>query len=275
MIELQNLAKSFETLLGSNDFHVYWDAMTEPERDSKITPCTLQASRVPFALNNLDAETLNIKLTFDLLLIPTTERDRKAKIIREKLLGWVKLDVIQLETEMDGDTYEKTYTCDAFFSQMPPLADPRPDTGIIIQQVTMQGTMLVSSNTSGMLTANRVDTYIDDFKMNVLGYGATVGKGAENVLNLSAGATRAEMLSLTNSNVFAFTLLFANSLKDKEFISILEGGEEKDGINTTYKVQRTYPDGTTYTNVCKLVDGTLNHQAGAFLYYTLTFQKIE
>ena len=258
-IDLEKLATVITYTLGADKFAVYSNGMVAPQYDGRI-PGVLQATRIPFALENAPAETLDIKLVFDMPSSPQTLKEEMLKVLTEKLLGWVTFEV-------DG------YRCDAFLSHQLPN-DPRADTGTILQQFIITGTMLVVKQDSGVLTSNRIKTYIDDIELQVISYAPSLQKGAENVLNLSEDKTTPNTTAISNSNTYALTILFTGTTKEMEFVGACEGEGETDGINGIYTLKRIYPNGYSYINVVKLMEATLAHNAGAFITLTLRFQKV-
>lgn len=268
MISLVTLAEKYQQLLGE-DFYVVWNANTAPEESTR-TVTTLQATRIPFGLGNVGAETLNVKLTFDLLLIPLEERNRRAEIIKG-LLGWNSFDVTETYTDEDGE-YTVTYNCDSFLEQKQPLSEPRPDLGILIQQLTVEGTILLCENTTGILTSNRIKTYLDGEELKVITYEAQIDKGADSNLKLSAGEVLPETAMISKTNSYVMSVLYTGTAIEKALLLEIEG--EAAEINTAHELTRIYPDGTIITNFCKLANGKSNHQAGAFFTLSLSFVKV-
>ena len=88
MIEMQYLAAAFNRLLGTDEFAVWLHTNINPDRDGEKTTCTLLVQREPFALGNIDAESVRVTLTFDLKIQPGPElaAARLAKI--KDILGW-------------------------------------------------------------------------------------------------------------------------------------------------------------------------------------------
>lgn len=268
MINLVTLAKKYQEILG-DDFLVVWNANTAPEESTR-TVTTLQATRIPFGLGNVGAETLNVKLTFDLLLIPVDERNRRAEIIKG-LLGWNSFDVTETYTDEDGD-YTVTYNCDSFLEQKQPLSDPRPDLGILIQQLTVEGTILLCENTTGILTSNRIKTLLNDEELRVITYEAQIDKSPDSNLKLSEGAVEPEIAMISKTNSYVMSVLYTGTEIEKALLLTTEG--EAADINQTYELVRIYPDGTYISNICKLANAKVNHQAGAFFTLSLSFVKV-
>lgn len=79
MIDLQYLATAINRIVGANDFAVFLNTNVAPGEDGR-TAVTLSATRVPFGFTTeeIDAESLNITLTFDLSASNVSARDQGA-----------------------------------------------------------------------------------------------------------------------------------------------------------------------------------------------------
>ena len=101
MIELQYLATEFNKLLGTSDFLVYLNTNKTPDDTNPKTICTLVGTRLPFAIADADAETINVTITCDLIVSDTETRDKRLSMIKG-ILGWQSF---QLKTPEGGETY--------------------------------------------------------------------------------------------------------------------------------------------------------------------------
>lgn len=261
MIEMQYLAAAFNRLLGTDDFAVWLHTNINPDRDGEKTTCTLLVQREPFALGNIDAESVRVTLTFDLKIQPEPElaAARLAKI--KDILGWQSFQI---------QTPDGAYNADSFLEMQQP-GMPRIDTGCKIQQFTVSGTALIASATLGALVSNRVKTFINDVEVLVVSAQPSLSKGADEVFDLSDGNTMTDMQEISRANTYGFTLLYRGTETDKMFIKLIEGGES-DALNTTFALRRIYPD-FEMTHTVKLESGLVTQQAGAFLLYQLNFKK--
>ena len=265
MIELQYLATEYNKLLGTSDFLVFLNTNKIPDDSNPKTICTLLALRMPFAINDADAETINVTITCDLIASDTEIRDKRLAMIKG-ILGWVGF---QIHTP-DGEIYN----CDSFLEQQP-SGNPRIDSGVMIQQITITGTCLVSNAQTGALVSNRIQTFINDDEVKrVLGT-PTIQKGTDDVFNLSDTTSLTELFTISRTNTVEYTILYRGLDIDKTFIKILEG--ETDEIDQLFTVKRIYPwnPDYTFTNTMKLTGGNIIHQAGAFLTYHIILQKVE
>lgn len=264
MIELQYLATEYNKLLGTSDFAVYLNTNKVPDDTSPKTICTLTALRMPFAISNAGAETLNITITCDLIVSDTETRDRRLSMIKD-ILGWRAFQIKTPEGEI--------YNCDSFLEQQPP-SSPRVDTGVMIQPITVSGSCLVANAGLGALVSNRVKTFINDMEITVVAASPSLQKGTDDVPDLSGDTSLTELREISRTNTAEYSVLFCGSEIDKTFIKIIEG--ETDGLNQIYTVKRVYPFNPDYTitNAMKLTGGSITQQAGAFLLYRLIFQKV-
>lgn len=265
MIELQYLATEYNKLLGTSDFAVYLNTNKVPDDTNPKTICTLTALRMPFAISDAKSETINITITCDLIVSDTETRDRRLSMIKD-ILGWTAFQINTPEGE--------TYNCDSFLEQQP-ASSPRVDTGVMIQQIVISGTCLVADVSAGAVVSNRVKTFINDEEITIVSASPTLQKGTDDVLELSGNVSLTELYEISRTNSSEYTILFRGSSIDKTFIKIIEG--ETDELNQTYTVKRVYPFGPDYTitNTMKLIGGSITQQAGAFLLYRVTLQKVK
>lgn len=178
MIELQYLATEYNKLLGTSDFLVFMNTNKIPQETDK-TICTLVGTRLPFAISDADAETVNVTITCDLALKNTAVRDRRLSMIKG-ILGWTSF---QIKTP-DGETYN----CDSFLEQQPPLS-PRIDTGDMIQQIVVTGTCLITNIQSGAVVSNRVKTFINDEEITLISGNPTIQR-ERTIISIFRGKAR-------------------------------------------------------------------------------------
>ena len=261
MIDMKYLAAAFNRLLGTEDFAVWLDTNINPDRDGDKTTCTLLVQREPFALGNIDAESVLITLTFDLKIQPETEvaAARLAKI--KEVLGWQSFQV---------QTPDGAYNVDSFLEMQQP-GMPRIDTGCKIQQFTVSGTALIASASLGALVSNRVKTFINNVEVLVVSAQPSLSKGTDEVFDLSGSNTMTDTQEISRANTSGYTILYRGSDIDKTLVKLIEGGES-DALNTTFTLRRVYPD-FEVTHTVKLESGIVTQQAGAFLLYQVNFKK--
>ena len=262
-LQLQYMANWIERFLGPEDFEVLLNQRIPPNTTDRIT-ATLQATRVPFGIDNVEVENLNVKLTFDLQLFPVERRYRLMSKI-QSLLGWQHFQV----TDIDSGV---TFNCDAFLEQQQPFSDPRADTGTFIQQFVVSGTCYVASTDSGAIIANRVITMLNNETLHVVSCAPEYNKGVDENLCLSEGATRPQVRCINRVNRVTLTLLYTGAEIENKLIEIFEGGEEgTDGINTEFVYKRIYPH-AAYIQRVKLISGHVVNTAGTLLQLTATFE---
>ena len=262
MIELQYLATEFNKLLGTSDFLVYLNTNKTPDDTNPKTICTLVGTRLPFAIADADAETINVTITCDLIVSDTETRDRRLAMIKG-ILGWQSFQIKTPEGE--------TYNCDSFLEQQPPLS-PRVDSGVMIQQIVVTGTCLVANASSGTIVSNRVNTFIDDDEITLISASPSLQKGTDDNFNLSGAGTLTEMDEISRAVTAEYTVLYRGKDIDKAFIKIIEG--ETASLNQIYTVRRVYP-GFEVEKAMKLTGGSIVQQAGAYLFYRINMQQVE
>ena len=262
MIELQYLATEFNKLLGTSDFLVYLNTNKTPDDTNPKTICTLVGTRLPFAIADADAETINVTITCDLIVSDTETRDMRLSMIKG-ILGWQSFQITTPEGE--------TYNCDSFLEQQPPLS-PRVDSGIMIQQIVVTGTCLVANATSGAIVSNRVNTFIDDEEITLVSGTPSLQKGTDDNFNLSGTSTLTEMDEISRAVTAEYTVLYRGKDIDNAFIKIIEGNTAS--LNQIYTVRRVYP-GFEVEKSMKLTGGSIVHQAGAYLIYRINLQQVE
>lgn len=263
MIELQYLATEFNRQFGADDFEIHLNSNVRPDDSNPRTICTMLAQRVPFALRDVDSETLQLTFTFDLILSDLATRDSRLSIIKN-MLGWRSF---QVQTP-DGEVYN----VDSFLEQQP--ADlPRYDTGVTIQQIVVTGTGLVAAASLGALVSNRIATYIDGVPVKVISAQPGLSKGSDNILDLSGDSTLTEIREISRQPSLQLTLLYMGSSVENTLLHLIED-DSGDELNQLFTVTRVYPAFTS-TKQMKLVSGVIIEQAGAYLTYQLVLQKQE
>ena len=262
MIELQYLATEYNKLLGTSDFLVFLNTNKIPDDANPKTICTFVGLRLPFAIADADAETINVTITCDLIVSDTETRDKRLAMIKD-ILGWKSFQIVTPEGE--------TYNCDSFLEQQPPLS-PRVDSGIMIQQIVVTGTCLVANAASGAIVSNRVYTFIDDEELTLVSATPAIQKGTDNNFNLSGDSTLTELDEISRAVTAEYTVLYRGKDVDKAFIKIIEG--ETGTLNQIYTVRRVYP-GFEIEQAMKLTGGSVIHQAGAYLMYRINLQIVE
>lgn len=261
MIELQYLSTEFNKILGTNDFELYLNTSPISYSGSK-TVCTLVALRMPFALGDVDSETLQLTFTFDLTVSDLEIRDRRLALIKE-ILGWKSFQVKTPAGE--------TYNCDSFLEQQP-AGMPRVDTGAKIQQIVVTGTCLVAVAGLGAVVSNRVRTEINGDLVRVIAANTTLSKATNESYDLTAQNTLTDVREVSRSNIAEYTLLYMGLPADRAFIRLIEG--ENGDLNKTFIVRRFYLD-FEIEHTMKFLSGSILDQAGSYLIYKVTLQKVE
>jgi len=268
MINLQYVAEAFNKLLGTNDYIVYLDTnFTPQENDTSRTLCVMTASRNPQALGGaIDSETLTLSFAFD-IRITDREEAAKRKAGIASILGWRSFQI----TTPEDEVYDINSWVD-----LSPAEPARVDEGEFMQILPANGTALVSNHSVGATVSNRIRTYINDEEVTVMSYTSALVKGTDELVDLSDDDYQIEPQEISRTNTADITILYTGSEIDNYFRTLIESGTDSAGneqMNKTYEVARSYPD-TTITNTMALTEATTIAQAGAYMYYKLTFRKV-
>ena len=261
MIDLQYLATAINRIVGANDFAVFLNTNVAPGEDGR-TAVTLSATRVPFGFTTeeIDAESLNITLTFDLSASNVSARDKALFDIKNTLLGWRSFTVEQPE----GDTY----AVECFLEQQAP-ASPYVDSGGITQQIVVSGNVLITNVECGAVVGNNVGVYIDDVKLLKAQRGGGMQGAGENNLLLSDGGTLPQNQIVSRTHTTQLNCIYTGKAIENEFLKIAEGCAQD--VNKIYTYRIEYPAFTISVPV-KIQAVSVTDGAGVFLQYTLTLQ---
>lgn len=276
LLDLRYLASYYGTLLGSS-YRVELNSLEYPERREGITVVTVQAERVPFAVENVNAETLRVQLNFRL------NTKRKAIVLADiaKLLGSRNFEIeTYRENESGEETADKAFTLYSFLDMPSPLNSPEVDTGAIMVTYEVRGTILVTQKGCGAVVSNAIVTELstqpidgaiaNERRIAVLSCQVTNAKSLEPYVETDC--VRMKTVEKARSCAYAISAIcLGNSIDRKlcEDIEILgEGGEQ------IYYVRRTYPSGAVVTKRCLLTEGTLLEQAGAYSQIAITLQEV-
>lgn len=264
MIDLQYLATAINRIVGTNDFAVSLNTNGASAGDGR-TVVTLAATRVPFGFTTeeIDAESLNITLTFDLTAKDLTKRDKSLFAIKNTLLGWRSFTVEQPE----GDAY----AVECFLEQQAP-ASPYTDSGGITQQIVVSGTVLIRNIECGAVIGNNVGIYLDDVKLLKAQRGGGMQGAGENNLPLSESGTLLQNRIVSRTHTAQLTCIYTGKPIEKEFLKIAEGCAQD--VNKIYTYRVEYPALTIVAPV-KIQAVSITDGAGVFLQYTLTLQTTE
>lgn len=264
MINLEYLAYAFNEILGKDKYLVYLFTNAAPVDTQGRNVVSLNVLRVPFGYTNeeLDAESLNCTLTFDL---PCDQygkvRDRALAKIEEKLLGRQVFNIRQ----PDG----KTYTVNTFFEMQPP-GPPRLDGGIM-QQIVVSGRALVQNAECKALVGNDVKISINGTQLLKVSNSATTQVGTDSNVRLSENITLAETYGITRASTKTIEFLYIGKPIEDVFLQIAEGANFD--LNEEYEYKAVYPT-FELTMPFKLLSVDVTLGLGVYVQYKLTIQQI-
>lgn len=285
MIEIRALAKYFEEHLGTQDYVIEPSSFEFlQDDDDKRTPGTLQVNRIPFAIEGVDCETMNIVLALAPVINTTLQKDKVMSDVK-KLLGYVSGVVIQNYEDTNGNIKDTvTYKVKSFLELTRPINPPSLGADMRTEY-TLQGSLLVSKVGSGALMSNDVETYIYDRNPS---QGGAVGGGVAVLacmtdLNKTVDAPmkvntyKAVPNTLAQSTSYGLQLLYLGSPIEKILIQHINLLGTEYALNRTYWLKRVIPTTDSTVEVLKevqLVAGKLTEQAGAFAQYSITLQEV-
>lgn len=273
LIRLEDLAKAYSSII-DNAFVIKVNACVEPDT---IRPSALMfATRQPYKLSNIKAESLQVALRFYV----ECEYEEKYNDLIQKLSMLAGLNKGKFTSN------EKTFRYFSFLDFARPLSEPEVNSGKFYQTLEFMGSCLVTQCEGGVLIGNEVSTEI---YFNV-GLDNEFGGGLEVLSATSALVKAQESPQMANSKIgktinttqlasYSYTILM---LKDKVCERILKALEyiEPLGVNETIKVVDTYPPFTDKElkteKIVVLTGGQVDRNAGAFVTAQISLQdKLE
>ncbi len=277
MMNLELFALAINETIGVKDFCVYLNSNVFPDDVGNRNVVTMTVLRVPygFTTDELDAETLNVTLTFDLPCDVFGEqyvvRGTALNVIESKLLGRNTFVV----AGVDGET---SYVVNTFFEQQPP-APPYADSGRITQQIVVSGQALVQNSACKAMVGNDVTVSIATEKDGAYTQllkttrASTLQIGVDNNIPLSKNSTLPEATGVSRTHTKSLTLLYKGAEIENEFLMIAEGYPHD--VNKIYYYKVEY--GTAFALIVpfKLLGVTTQDSAGVYLQYTLNIQTVE
>lgn len=274
LLDLRYLASYYGTLLGSS-YRVELNSLEYPERREGITVVTVQAERVPFAVENVNAETLRVQLNFRL------NTKRKAIVLADiaKLLGSRNFEIeTYRENESGEETADKAFTLYSFLDMPSPLNSPEVDTGAIMVTYEVRGTILVTQKGCGATVSNHVDTELtaeegqfEDCKLATLSVTTKLSRTVENRAEIGETV----YLPRGTGHCVEYTIVALNLQRaiERRLYEDIEISAE-DGLERYYYLRRTYPDGRVVRKRVLLTSGQILEQAGAFSQFAISLQEV-
>ena len=273
LIQLKDLANAYSALIG-NIFNIKVNVETEvdPLRSSGI----MLATRQPYKIDNIKAESLQVALRFYVCCENEEEYNETIKILSQ-LVGLNKGNFT---------SNEKTFKYYSFLDFARPLSDPEINSGKFYQTLELMGTCLVTQTAGGVLIGNEVETEIAfnvgtenelSGKIEVLSATSALVKTQEapQMVNKQVGG------AINNSQLFSYsyTILVLKNAICERLVKALENIEPI-GVNEAIRVVDKYPAFTgeafSATKTTVLTGAQINRNAGAFTNILLTLQdKLE
>lgn len=269
VIELKYIARALNEIIGA-DYRVLVNGRTTIASDN-ITDVCLRATRIPFALDGIGSETLDISLE--------VWANANNAAIRDKVLA----DLNALIGHRSGviAASDKVYNYASFFEFSKPMGSPQVDTGNWRHLLTITGTMLVSDSETGAVISNAVLTklYIGEPESS------EAVQGFIPALSVKTGLSYAsETLPSGNNNTadvvhnlqgcnISLTSLVLNRPLDNEILRIIQLCNAGFTLNSNICLKKIYPTFET-TKKCRLLGGSIDEGAGAYLQYSLSLQEV-
>ena len=299
-LDLNFLADKINEILGFDKYVVYLNTNAFPDDIGARNVVTMNAARVPFSFttDELNVESLNVTLTFDLPVSIGGEDfvtyNVALKDISDNLLGWKRFNVEMPTGENTTDTFNITSKF-----EMQPLAPPYADSGRITQQVVVTGTVLVQHAECKAILGNDVrvsikpvDAEEEIFLMRVART-SCMQVGTDSNLLLSEEETLAQLHGISRSAIKRVTFIYTGKDIEKQFLLLAESGNgfnrfiDKTGNikwipdnnvsineNTVYQYTVYYGATRKVSSLVKIVSASAQDDLGVYLQYTLDLQVV-
>lgn len=262
MINLEYLAQAFNELLGKDKFIVYLFTNKAPRDTQGRSVVTLNVLRVPFGYTTaeLDAESLNCTLTFDLSC------DGNG-VIRNQALGRIENMLLGRQVFNIAEADGETYTVNTFFEMQPP-STPRADGGIM-QQIVVSGRALVQNEKCKTAVGNDVKVYVDGVQLLKISRAVTGQIGTDVNAKLSEDVTLPEIQGISRAHTKVLEFLYTGKAIEDTFLQSAEGVYFNVNEEHVYKCE--YPT-FTVSAPFKIVGVEVSDALGVYLQYKITVQ---
>lgn len=271
LIKLEDIANAYQGILG-NEFKVYVDSMLDVD-ETKI-PIVMYATRMPYKLENIDTENLQIGFS---AYVECGNIDCYLDIITKisKLLGFNKTSF---------ESNNKIYKMYSFIDFSRPLTDPVVDSGKFMQSLTLSGSCLICGP-SGAIIGNDIETYLiinpgDELKkiegkVEVLTDITNIVYSPESPQLANEDVARAYNTSQVYS--YTYTILILNDKIGERLLKAVKNYEPFE-LNERIDVKEVFPlmngDSFEVTKRLCLTGLTLTRNAGAFMTMQLSMQDM-
>lgn len=266
LIDIGAIAELFNELLGS-EFNVRMDNLTELENSNKI-PCVIKAARIPFAIEDIGSESLEITLTAKL----NVDNDI---IKHEQLYKFTKIIGSHRGEIFDGNG--NRFRFNLYLKGHAPVTDAVFDINGECNCYEMSASLLISDVESGAILSSDIvyelsDKPFDDEsrisgKLAVTSIDTDPNHMTENRNSCNSGklkpVLKASALSLS------INALVCNKTIDKVIIDRIENG-----LGGIFYLKKTYLEKIKVFRV-ELVGGKILGQGGAYEQFQLLLQEVE
>ncbi len=275
LIDLDALAAYYNSVLGST-FVMKANCLATPIDDSWKTPCTLQATRVPFAISDVRSETLTVTLNFRVVWFPEEQRQKTLNEMK-RLLGYQRFAISEQIQKLNDETQQetavtKTFNCTSFLEMQAPMGVPEIDSGKKVLDMQITGTILVTDADGGAVMSNDIVTFAKlkatdiQVPLPIIYQSASDGFNVE--VQSSTGNERQIPVSVTAENKITVQALYLARDFEKQLLVGVKSKEQKkitliEVFDTNLTVSKLY-------NVLSL---STTKQAGAYMQYTMELQE--
>lgn len=265
---IEKIAEFFVNKLGANHFNL--DVNCNLNLDGDIVQGIMFATRRPFKINNINAESIELNFEWYVSVKNTT----------------AKLDVLNTLSRITGalsgyfNDGGVDYTINTFIDFGRPTTAPVVDMGDYTQVVLMSGTCLITNSISGALISNDVITEIYDKNPgseNAVG-GPVAVLSANTVLTKVVASpqklnkNKATTYCSTQQVTTTLSILYLKNQIDNKLLEHINLYNDE-SANKTYYLRRQFPTYTILREV-KLIQGSITENAGAFLQYEIVLQGV-
>lgn len=276
-IDLAYLVAYFQQQLGDK-FCVSLNNQITPRKDN-IVDVTLRAQSVPFSMPEVKSETLNVDLNFRVNVRNTNAAETLNSM--RALQGYKEFTIQTYVENGSGEIVNGAlYNVVSFFNAEKPIGNPEVDSGELMSDYLMTGTILVTDSESGAIMSNSVDTYLgrqstfsDAKKLSVVSLESQLNFDAEP--SVLSGAKKPIITNKSHALSYAIRCLNLDSAIDGDLIRNLELAEPSETLDVVYYMWRIYPGGSGPAHKVKLIGGGVSEAAGAYQQYSINLQVVD
>lgn len=274
LIDLDALAAYYNDVLGSS-FVVKANCLATP-LDGSQTPCTLLATRVPFAISDVRSETLSVTLNFRVVWTPEARRRKTINEIK-RLLGYQRFSITEQISVLDDMTHEereaeKTFNCTSFLEMGQPMGVPEIDSGQKVLDLQVSGTILCTDAQGGAVMSNDIVTFARlnetdaPVPLPIIYQSSNDGFNVEAML--TGGGIEPAAVPLSSENKITVQALYLAREFDRQLITGIKNKEVK-----VLYLTEVFDSDITVSRRYSVLSMSATKQAGAYMQYTLDLQE--